>query len=330
MRAAIWKNYGPPQVLEIEEIDKPIPSPDEVLIQVHATSVFQGDCEMRALKFPWYLKYPLRLFFGWKKPKPGSILGQELSGVIEEVGENITDFKVGDEVYAAMSFSMGAYAEYKAMKPSGDGTVAIKPLNISHAEAATIPVGGLNALYFIRKASLEKGSTILINGAGGSIGVIAIQLAKYFGAEITIVDSEEKLPILMELGADHTIDFTRQDFTRLGTKYDVVLDIVGGNAKGNSLTKGLKAVKKGGKYVMVNPKLSQVFLGKFLGLFGKKVISGTVGYRKVDLDRLTNFIEKGEVKPVIDMQYTLEQIAEAHEYVDTGRKTGNVAITVRD
>ncbi|MDA4111988.1 MAG: NAD(P)-dependent alcohol dehydrogenase, partial [Thaumarchaeota archaeon] len=247
------------------------------------------------------------------------ILGQELAGEIESVGKDVKEFKKGDQVFAYTGFHLGAYAEYDCLPESG--LVAPKPINMSYEEAAAVPLGGLHALHFLRRANIQAGQKVLINGAGGSIGTIAVQLAKSFGAEVTGVDSAEKLDMLRSIGADHVIDYTKEDFTKSGNKYDVIFDVIG---KG-SFSGCIKSLKDNGFYLLGNPSLSQR-IRRNSG--NKKVISGMTSYKAEDLIFLKDLIEKGKIRSAIDRRYPLEQIPEAHKYVDTGQKIGNVVITV--
>ncbi len=322
MKAVIWTKYGPPDVLRLREIDKPVPRDNEVLIKIMATSVFAGDCELRKFDFPVSFWLPLRLMFGLLRPRI-KIMGQEFSGVIEAVGKDVSEFRQGDEVFAPTSAALGAYAEYLCL-PSAH-PMAIKPVNMGFAEAATLPVGGLNALHFLKKANIRSGDKVLINGAGGGIGTIAIQLAKDSGASVTAVDSGEKLAVLRSLGADNVIDYTREDFTRNGERYDVIIDVVGQSPYSRSV----KSLEKNGRYILGNPRLPGMLRSLWTSMTGgKKVIVAVAGYRKEYLEHIKNLIEQGKIKSIIDRTYPLEQIVDAHAYVDTGRKTGSVAITV--
>jgi NADPH:quinone reductase-like Zn-dependent oxidoreductase len=323
MKAIIWTKYGSPDVLQLKEVEKPTPKDNEVLIRVYATTVTAGDCEMRSLKLPFLLWIPLRLYNGLRKPRRITILGQELAGEIESVGKNVKLFKRGDQVFAATDFSMGAYAEYICLPE--EGVIAKKPANISYEEAATVPLGGLNALHFLRKGNIQSGQKILINGAGGSIGTIAVQLAKFYEAEVTSVDSAEKFEMLRSIGADQVIDYAQEDFTKSGETYDIIFDVVGKA----SFSGSIRSLKKKGIYLLGNPSLSRILRGRWTSMTsGKKVIGETASYKPKDLILLKELIEAGKVKSVIDRRYPLEQVSEAHRYVETGQKKGNVVITV--
>jgi NADPH:quinone reductase-like Zn-dependent oxidoreductase len=328
MKAIVWTKYGPPEVLQLKEVEKPTPKDNEVLIRIYATTASAGDCETRSLKFPLMLSLPMRLYNGLRKPRRITILGQELAGEIEAVGKDVKLFKKGDQVFAALGFGMGAYAEYICLPEEPkemEGVLASKPSNMTYDEAAAVPVGGLNALHFLRKGNIQRGQKVLINGAGGSIGTIAVQLAKYFGAEVTGVDSKRKLDMLHSIGADHVIDYTQEDFTNSGETYDVIFDVVGKA----SFSGCIRSLKKNGIYLLANPSLSRSVRGRWTSMTSsKKVISGTITESTEDLIFLKELIEAGTIKSVIDRRYPLEQIPEAHRYVETGQKKGNVVITV--
>jgi 2-desacetyl-2-hydroxyethyl bacteriochlorophyllide A dehydrogenase len=252
----------------------------------------------------------------------------ELAGEVESVGKDANLFKAGDQVFAATGFvGMGAYAEYICLPatPVG-GVVAIKPSNMTYEEAAAVPVGGLEALHFLRQLGIHSGQKVLINGAGGTIGTFAVQLAKYLGAEVTAVDSTEKLDVLCSIGADHVIDYTHEDFTKNGQAYDVIFDVAGKSP----FARSVRSLKQNGRYLLANPGLSQLVRGKWTSMTtSKKVISGAASPKAEDLAFLKELIEAGKLKSVIDRCFPLEQAAEAHKYVETGRKKGHVVITVK-
>lgn len=328
MRAVAWTKYGPPDVLELRELEKPAPKANQVLIQIHATTVTAGDCELRSLNLPLLYSLPLRLWIGILKPKSDMVPGTELAGEIEAVGKDVKRLKTGDQVFGAAGMTFGANAEYICLPEQPDdmgGGVAIKPANMTYEEAATVPFGGRDALHFLRKANIQRGQKILINGAGGSIGTFAVQLAKYFGAEVTAVDSTGKLDMLRSIGADHLVDYTQEDFTQKGVIYDVIFDVVGKI----SLLRSKKVLKPDGTYLLANPS-SQMLQGLWIRMATNiKVVmqaaSGTID----DLIFLRKLIEEGVLKTVIDRTYPLEQIREAHRYVETGAKLGNVVITLQ-
>ena len=322
MKAIICTRYGPPEVLQLKEVEKPIPRDDEVLIRVHAATVTKGDCELRSLKLPTLWKLFIRIGLGFRAPRR-RILGQELAGEIESVGSAVTLFKKGDQVFANTGLHLGAYAEYDCLPETG--LIATKPANMTYEEAAAVPVGGLHSLHFLRKANIQSGQKVLILGAAGTIGTIAVQLAKYWGAEVTGVDSTEKLGVLRYIDADKVIDYTKEDFTRSREKYDVIFDTVGKSPYSGSV----RSLKEGGFYLLGNPGLSQQIRAPWTSrTSNKKVIGGTLSYKTEDLVFLKELIEAGKIRSVIDRRYPLEQTAEAHRYVDTGQKTGNVVITV--
>ncbi len=322
MKAIIWTKYGPPEVLQLHEVDKPVPKDNEVLIRIIAATVFAGDCEMRRFDFPVSFWLPLRIMFGLLKPR-NQIPGQELAGVIEAVGLDVSQFKPGDEVFAPTDISFGAYAEFLCLSDTNPMTK--KPSNMSFQEAATVPVGGLNALHFLRKANIQPGEKILINGAAGSIGTYAVQIAKTFSANVTAVDSTEKLEMLRSIGADHVIDYTQQDFTQNGEIYDVIIDVVGKSSFAGSI----KSLSKNGRYVLGNPRLEGMIRGLWTSLTSsRKVIIALAGYKTTDLVYLKSMVEAGRLISVIDKRFPLEKIVEAHRYVESGQKSGHVVIDV--
>ncbi|MHA1518697.1 MAG: NAD(P)-dependent alcohol dehydrogenase [Promethearchaeota archaeon] len=327
MKAIVWTKYGAPEGLQLREVKKPVPKDNEVLIRICATTVFAGDTELRSLKFPFLMAFFMRLYLGSIKPKRITILGQELAGEIEAVGKDVELFKIGDQVFAHAGFGMSTYAEYICLREEGKnfgGILAIKPTNMTYEEAAAVPTGGLEALHFLRKANIQKGQMILINGAGGSIGTYAVQLAKYFGAIVTAVDSTKKLDMLLSIGADSVIDYTKEDFTKMD-EIDVILDIVGKL----SFSDCIKMLKQNGYYLIANPRRSHEIRGRRTSRrSSKKIITEGASHRTEDLIFLKELIEAEKIKTIIDRTYPLDQMVEAHKYVDSGHKKGNVVITV--
>jgi NADPH:quinone reductase-like Zn-dependent oxidoreductase len=322
MKAIVWTKYGPPDGLQLKEIAKPTPKDNEVLIRIRAATVTAGDCEIRTLKLPFMMGLPLRLWFGVLKPRE-VILGQEFAGDIEAVGKAVTRFKVGDAIFGSPGFSFGVYAEYKCL--SETAAITLKPTNSTYEEAAGLPVGGLEALYFLRQGNIQRGQKVLINGAGGSIGTFAVQLAKDYGAEVTAVDSTGKLDMLRSIGADHVVDYTREDFTKGGEGYDVIYDVVGKS----SFAGCIQSLKPKGIYLLGNAGLSQIIQGRWTSATsGKKVIMGTANQNVDDLRAIKALVEAGKIKSVVDRTYPLAQMADAHRYVESGQKKGNVVIVV--
>jgi NADPH:quinone reductase-like Zn-dependent oxidoreductase len=327
MKAVVWTRYGPPEVLQVQEVEKPQPGDGELLVRIHATTVTKGDCEMRALDFPLILGLPIRIWMGFFKPRAGKIPGTEYAGVVEAVGQGVRRFKVGDEVFGSAGMNLGANAEYIVVSENPDdmgGSVAIKPENTTFEEAATFPFGAREALHFIRLAGLQPGQKILINGAGGSIGVFAVQLAKLEQAEVTAVDRAEKLEMLRGLGADQVVDYRSEDFTAQGEIYDVIFDVVGTL----KFSRANKVLKPGGTYLLANP-ISQMLAGMWTRLTtDRHVITQASSPTVEDLHEVRRLIEAGTLRTVIDRSYPLEQIVAAHRYVETGAKQGNLVITI--
>jgi NADPH:quinone reductase-like Zn-dependent oxidoreductase len=327
MKAIVWTAYGPPDVLQLREVEKPTPKDNEVLIRIHATTVSAGDCEQRSLQLPIWYALPMRAYVGLKRPKRITILGMELSGEIESIGKDVELFKEGDQVFAATGFfRTGTYAEYICLpEEPAEGALAIKPGNMTYEQAAAVPMGGLEALDFTRQGNIQSGQKVLINGAGGTIGTFAVQLAKYLGAEVTAVDSTAKLDMLRSIGADQVIDYTQEDLTKGGETYDFILDVV----SKSSFSGSMRSLKQNGRYLIANPGPSQVVRGRWTSMTSsKKVMFGAAYPKTEDLIFLKELIEAGKMKSVIDKRYTLEQIPEAHRYVETGRKKGHVVVTV--
>jgi len=323
MNAMLWTAYGPPDVLQLRTIAKPTPRDNEVLIKIHAATVTLGDCEMRTLQFPLMYRLPLWLYIGLRKPHRIPILGQELAGEIEAVGKAVTRFKPNDQIFAASLFKFGAYAEYICLPETHP--IALKPANMSYAEAVTLPTGGVNGLHLLRNANVQRGDQLLINGAGGSIGTYALQLAKAQGVTVTAVDRGSKAAMLHALGADHVIDYTQTDFTHTDMRYDAIIDIVGKSPFAGSL----RALKPKGRYVLGNPNLPAMLKGKWTTLTSdKQVTFDLANYQLDDMHFLKAQVEAGTIKAVIDRSFPLAETTAAHRYVDTGEKAGNVIITV--
>ena len=310
MKAIICTKYGPPEVLKIMEVEKPIPKNNEVLIKVYATTVHIGDTKIRRFEpglgpcKDFFFKPFMRIILGFNKPRK-KIIGMELAGEIEAIGKNVRQFKVGDPIFASTEYIFSAYAEYCCLPENG--ILAIKPSNFTYEEAAPLSNGGITALHHLRKANIQKGQKVLINGASGSVGTFAIQIAKYFGAEVTAVCSTTNLKMVKSLGADKLIDYTQEDFTNGNNVYDVIFDAVGKIEP----SKRKKALKKSGIFLNVLSMTSNLKL------------------KVDDLIIIRELCEAGKLKTVIDKIYSFEEIVEAHRYVDKGHKKGNVVITIK-
>ncbi len=317
MKAAVYTKYGPPEVLQVREVEKPTPKNNEVLIRVYAATVTLYDCWGRACTGPPGFGLLIKLSSGFRKPKK-PVLGTELAGEIESVGKDVNLFKKGDQVFAFTGMNLGANAEYVCMPE--DGVVAIKPTNMTYEEAAAIPYGGLTSLYFLRKGNIQSGQKVLIFGASGGLGTFAVQLAKYYRTEVTGVCSTPKMELVRSLGANKVIDYTKEDFTKSGEKYDIIFDTIGKSP----FSASKKSLKEGGLYVFATFGLGRAFRL----LSSKKAISGLLEAKAEDLVFLKELIEAGKVKVVIDKRYPLEQASEAHKYVESGQKKGQVVLTL--
>ncbi len=324
MKAILYQQYGPPDVLQMADIAKPIPKPNEILIKTYATTVTSGDWRVRSLTVPAGFGWITRLVFGVSRPRQ-PILGSELAGVVESVGAAVSRFKVGDAVFAFSDARMGCYAEYKCMPQ--DGAVACKPLGLSYGEAAALSFGGTTALDFLRRAKLQRGESVLINGASGAVGAAAVQLARHFGAHVTAVCGTANMAWVRALGASQVIDYTQEDFTQNGQTYHVIMDTVGTAP----FSRCQASLRDGGRLLLVLAGLADMLHAPWASLTsGKKVIAGPVSVRAEDLPLLAELATTGAFKAVIDRRYRFEQMVEAHRYVDSGRKKGNVVVMLGD
>ena len=321
MKAILCTAYGGPDVLKVVDIEKPVPKPDEILIKVKASTVTFGDCELRNLTLPAWTRFPIRLIFGYRKPTH-LIPGMEVAGIVEAVGKNVKGLRPGDAVFGSTGMSMGGNAAYVCRSAKGLG---VKPDNVSFDDAATISVGGINALHFLRKANIQPGQKVLVIGGGGCIGSWAVLLAKYYSAEVTAVDHRIKLDMLRSIGADHVIDYTKEDFSTSGVKYDVIFDVV----YRSSFSKCINTLTKTGCYLMANTDPGRMLRGLWVEMTSsKKIVFSLAGETADDLNYLAGLIAKNKIKPYIDRTYPLEQTIDAHRYVEQGLKKGNVIIHV--
>jgi NADPH:quinone reductase-like Zn-dependent oxidoreductase len=322
MKAAVYHRYGAPDVLHLEDVPAPTPKADEVLIEIHATTVTAGDWRARSLELPAGFGWLGRLVFGISKPRQ-PVLGTELAGRVVAIGERVTDFAVGDRVFAFPGAKMGCHAEYRCISQAGP--IARIPDALTYEQATALSFGGTTALEFLRKAKLQPGERVLVVGASGGVGTAALQLAKHFGAEVTGVCSTANLELVRSLGADHVIDYTKEDFTKSGQTYDVIVDTAGTAP----FSRSKHALRDGGRLLRVLGGLGDLFLALWVSLTSrKKLIAGPTSGTAEDLRLLARLAEAGEVRPVIDRRYPFAQIVEAHRYVDTGRKRGSVVMTL--
>ena len=319
MKAIVYERYGPPEVLQIRDVEKPIPKENDVLVKVHATSVAAPDWRLRKAD-----PYLARMLNGLLRPKKFNILGIELAGTVEAVGDKVTRFEPGDQVFGTTGFRFGAYAEYACLPE--DGSFIEKPTDLSFEEAAVVPLGADTALFFLRtQGNIQSGQKVLIYGASGSVGSYAVQLARYFGAEVTAVCSTTNQEWVRDLGADYMVDYKKQDFTENGETYDLIFDAVGKL----SLFRSMKALKDSGIFLDAVHMMRRSIQAKFATMRNnKQVLGDTATGLREDLIFLRELIEAGEIRPVIDRRYQFEDIVEAHRYVETGHKKGNVVITL--
>jgi 2-desacetyl-2-hydroxyethyl bacteriochlorophyllide A dehydrogenase len=330
MKAIVFTEYGSPDVLQLKDVAKPTPKDNEILVRVHATPVNYGDLTARnfanlspsEFNMPTPLWLPARMSFGWNKPKI-NILGSELAGEVEAVGKEVKKFKPGDQVFAYIGMNMGANAEYLCLPEAG--IVALKPANLTYEEASTLPYGAIMALSLLRKVNIQPGQKVLINGASGGIGSMAVQIAKHFGAEVTGVCGTPRLEYVKSLGADKVIDYTKDDFTRNGETYDLIFDILGRS----SFSRLKRSLKPNGIYLLASYKMKQLFQMFWTSMFGsQKVICAMASEKSEDLVFIKELVEAGKIKTIIDKCYPLEQATEAHRYVESGLKKGHVVITL--
>jgi len=324
MKAIVYTKYGAPDVLQVKEIEKPNPKDNEVLIQIHAAEATKADCELRSFNFPvkWFW-LPLRIMMGITKPKR-QVLGGYFAGEVESVGKDVSKFRKGDQVFGSAGLRMGAYGDFVCLPASY--TIVPKPHNMSFEEAAAVPLGGLNALHFLRKAKIQDGDKVLVNGAGGSIGTFGVQIAKAMGAEVTAVDSTIKEKMLRRIGADHFFDYTTEDFTKSGETYDVIFDMVARS----SYSACVKSLNPKGRYLMGNPRVSDMLRSVLTSTFtDKSAIFSFAGEKEEELLALKEMIETGKIKPIVDNIYSIDQAAEAHRRVETEQRLGIVVISVR-
>jgi NADPH:quinone reductase-like Zn-dependent oxidoreductase len=323
MKAIVYTEYGTPDVLRIEEIEKPVPGDDEVLIRIHAAEATKADCELRSFNFAvkWFW-LPLRVAMGMIKPKK-QVLGGYFAGEVESVGKDVSKFKQGDQVFGTTGLRFGAYAEYASLPASY--TIVPKPHNMSFEEAAAVPLGGLNALHFLGKANIRNGEKVLINGAGGSIGTFGVQIARAMGAEVTAVDCGIKEEMLRRIGADHFFDYKREDFTQSGQTYDVIFNMVARS----SYSSCVNSLNPGGRYLMGNPRISDMIRSVLTSRFtDKTAIFIFAGETEEELLALKDLIEAGKIKSIVDKVYSPEQAAEAHHRVETEQRLGVVVISM--
>ncbi len=328
MKAIVWRKYGPPDGLHLQEVEKPIPKEDEILVKIHATSVTAGDCEMRRLQLPLGLSFPFRLYAGLIKPIRIPILGQELAGEVVEIGNQVKTYQKGDQVFGTTGFGFGAYAEYITLPEKPDdaqGVLAAKPENLSFEAAAVAPTAGLEALHYLREANIHNSDKVMVIGAGGSIGTFAIQIAKLFGAEVTAVDGGSKQEIIHSLGVDKFIDYSKENYLSNVETYDLIIDVVGKH----SVARRMKLLKPKGVYFLAFARPSNIALAWWANLTsGKKLKIQSANQKKEDLTFLSELLTSGKIRSVLGKCFPLEQMVAAHRYAESGEKLGNIAISV--
>ncbi|MDO8915807.1 MAG: NAD(P)-dependent alcohol dehydrogenase [Coriobacteriia bacterium] len=325
MRAVVCTRYGPPDVLQLRDVRMPVPKDSEVLVRMRATTVGAADCELRRLDFPSWVWVPMWLVLGIARPRQ-PVFGHELAGDVESVGKDVRSLSKGDRVFAATPISRGAYAEYICLRENPEaGAITTMPANLSYEEAAAVPYGGGEALQLLRKANVGSGQRVLVNGAGGSFGTFAVQLAKILGAHVTAVDSASKLEMLRAIGADRVIDYAEEDFTDSPETYDVIFDVVRNTPSGRMV----RLLTENGCLLMANPGFLQLCRAQWAKRgSGKRVVLGASSGTSEDLAHLRDLLESGKLRPVIDRCYPLEQMVEAHRYAETGQKLGSIVVTV--
>ena len=325
MRAIVCTDYGAPDVLQLKDVPKPVPKDNEVLVRIRATTVSAADCELRRFDFALWIWLLIRLSFGVRRPRQ-PVLGQELAGDVESVGKDVRSLRKGDRVFAATGIGLGAYADYICLREKPQtGAITMMPANVSYEEAAAVPYGGGEALQFLRKANVRSGQRVLVNGAGGSFGTFAVQLAKVLGAHVTAVDSAPKLEMLRAIGADRVLDYSQEDFTDSSETYDVIFDVVRNTPSGRMV----RLLTEDGCLLMANPGFSQIVRAKWASRGSKKrIVLGASSGTSEDLAYLRGLVEAGRLHPVIDRPFPLEQMVEAHRYADTGQKLGNIVVAV--
>ncbi len=317
MKAAVYTQYGPPEVLQVMEVAKPTPKDNEILLRIKATAVNSGDVRLRKAD-----PFAVRFVFGLLRPRI-KILGSVFSGEVERVGKQVKHFKAGDQVFGHTNMSFGAYAEYVCLPE--DGSLALKPTGISHDEAAAIPFGGVTALHFIKKAMIKANQNVLIVGASGAVGSAAVQLAKSYGANVTGVCSTANIDLVKSIGADKVIDYSKEDFTQNGEIYDLIFDTV----NTVSVPRSLRSLTKNGLMILSAAGMKEMIQGAWISMTSKrKIMTGVISHNAADISFLKELMETGRIKAVIDRTYALEQIPEAHAYVEKGHKKGNIIINI--